>query len=85
MDATYATGHLAGMTGRELRKWRLHWGLTQNELAAALDKNERSIARWEADEDGELDRMVTLALEGLELRLANLSPHTESPEPADEG
>jgi len=38
------------LTGADLRAWRVERGITQAQLAAALDKTQKTISTWEQNE-----------------------------------
>src|SRR5215204_4211933 len=70
------------ITGHELRQWRTEHGMSQTELAHALDVPKDTISRWERDVLGiRHGRILALALHALALAVAE-SP---TPEPADGG
>lgn len=72
----------AVLTGEGVRAWRLAHGLEQAELAEMLDVRPNTISRWELGQRPIAHpRMLALALEALESRLAALvmddaPPHT---------
>ena len=54
------------MTGADLRLWRLERGLTQSQLAAALDKTQKTISTWEINDEQSLKLSVREALVAIE-------------------
>lgn len=64
------------LTGGELRARRIALGLTQSELAEALEVSANTVARWEREEVG-VPGMTDLALQALELKPGR--PHTKKP------
>lgn len=57
------------MTGEELKTRRTLLGLTQREMAEALQVSPNTVARWEREEMG-MPGMIALALERLEAEAA---------------
>ncbi len=55
------------MTGREFRNIRLRLGLTQDQIGNKLDKERRTIGRWERG-DVTIPKVVALAMQYLLLR-----------------
>jgi transcriptional regulator with XRE-family HTH domain len=58
------------MRGDDVKAWRLAHGLTQRRLAILLDVDKITISRWERGERQPPGRMLELALEALDRRLA---------------
>jgi DNA-binding XRE family transcriptional regulator len=56
------------MTGKELKKWRKEYGLTQMELSKHLNVAWATVARWEID-IRKTSPLLPLALEAIENRL----------------
>jgi transcriptional regulator with XRE-family HTH domain len=54
------------LTGRELRRRRLHLGLTQKELAERLGMNRNTITRYERGFLPTIPKYVQLAVKALE-------------------
>lgn len=70
-DPAQITGAPSGMTGQELRATRDALGLSQAELARALDVTVSTISRWETGHKPIGNPgMVRLALEALAMRRA---------------
>jgi DNA-binding XRE family transcriptional regulator len=58
------------MTGHDLRQWRIERGMSQTQLAHALDVPKDTISRWERDALGiRHGRILALALDALALSL----------------
>jgi DNA-binding XRE family transcriptional regulator len=55
------------VTATQLKAARKTLGLTQEQLAAALDVHRVTIARWETDAEP-IPRVIALAMEALRLR-----------------
>lgn len=53
------------MNGQEFKEWRERMGLTQAEIAKALDVTEMTVYRWETGK-APISRAVELALKQLE-------------------
>jgi transcriptional regulator with XRE-family HTH domain len=57
------------MTGVEIRRWREERGIEQAELARLLGLDKVTVYRWEAGLRAPNERLVELALKGLECEL----------------
>ena len=74
------------MTGDDLRRWRTEHGMSQTQLAHALDVPKDTISRWERDALGiRHGRILALALQALALSLKEPATRhdgkTEAPRP----
>lgn len=67
------------LTGDDVRDWRKAHALTQIELAQELDVSRQTVIGWEATE-GEVPRLLQLALRGLELSRSVAGKRASAPE-----
>ncbi len=58
------------MTGEEIRRWREERGIEQAELARLLGLDKVTVYRWEAGLRSPNERLIGLALKGLECELS---------------
>jgi transcriptional regulator with XRE-family HTH domain len=63
------------MTGEEIRRWREERGIDRYELARLLGLDKMTVYRWEAGLRTPNERLMELALKGLECELLARSDH----------